>query len=559
MTIIKKLDFSPQGNDTVLISSADLKILGTTLKDYHTQKNNEFHCLNLMLFSIPYDFNRKIKEPIFMLAPASSASELNYILYCPQKNPALPPHIKKIEYCLSIDKESGIATLQKLKQPKIIKTIEIESDDELSNSDNDSEFDLDEDTNSDQYKGFESAEHQCSPALGTADYLIKTPVREVYESDFEGSFNLTETELNNLQANSFYSTDEDYDDWSDSYDDSSENEAQLINQSRFYQDEFSDDSISDIDECGSPDINYSRFIKDTTSTDMRFQNNTNQSKITFFKIPSDSRRELACRKKLYPTKDNLQIIATKESCYIIDDFVEGKTLSDILKDMHKNPIDYSNQRILNLVKLSIQAMYFVRSHGVTHGDFKPENIIISLSETTARVIDFGGSVVIPEDNMLLQKKVKDFTLHYVPPEQQHEISHEQLTATETLDLNAAALIVVFLCAGYGYDDCGLDERRLKYNLFRNKEKKYDSYITKWSDHIKSDVNHPHDIELQKDLNKIASTISSFGATGPKLQALFDRILAEIPENRGTFSQLLDEVIQIEKNYEEPLRARRLSF
>ncbi len=285
----------------------------------------------------------------------------------------------------------------------------------------------------------------------------------------------------------------------------------------------------------------------------------NQSKITFFQVPSDSRRELACSKKLYPTKDNLQIIATKESCYIIDDFVEGKTLSDILKDMHKNPIDYSNQRILNLVKLSIQAMYFVRSQGVIHGDFKPENIIISPSETTARVIDFGGSVVIPEDGMLLQKKVKDFTLHYVPPEQQHEVSHEQLTATETLDLNAAALIVVFLCAGYGYDDCGLDERRLKYNLFRNKEKKYDSYITKWSDHIKSDVNHPHDLELQKDLNKIASTISSFGATGAKLQALFDRVLAEIPENRGTFSQLLDEVIQIEKNYEEPLRARRLSF
>lgn len=76
------------------------------------------------------------------------------------------------------------------------------------------------------------------------------------------------------------------------------------------------------------------------------------------------------------------------SPYLVMQFVEGKTLKEILLEGGALPLD----RVLNILKQVGAALFEAHSMGVVHRDLKPDNIMLSHmgnSRETAKILDFG--------------------------------------------------------------------------------------------------------------------------------------------------------------------------
>ncbi|NNM59145.1 MAG: protein kinase [Legionellales bacterium] len=564
MPITKQLEITYQDNN-IIISAKGMETLRSVFERYTFKKNAEIHSDDLYLFSIPHAFDEKLTETKFILSPISADPHNAYILYSIETNKMLPPHIKKINHQISIDKITGQLTLEKLDSPKIMKKIEINADTEFS----DDEFDSDSELYGDKLLNSEYSEKNIFldnnvniDSELNDNNLSRLALLEIQQGSSPGAVEVSSnpstplhissdsilSNFSNTVYSSSNSTDADEINW-----DESDTEAKEFFVNEVISEEGDEEyELFKLQFSDQTTPNFNVFPKKKSP----ILNSNNFNRCTFFKRPSGVCREVSCNKQMNGNNTFFQHIATEENWSIISDFIHGKSLSAILKDKHIHPSDYSNERILNLMKITVQAAGRVHSNNIIHGDLKPENIIIAPDETKATVIDFDGSVNLSAPNGA-QKKIKEFTDLYVAPEQRHEMDSDALTHNKALDVYAVGLVLL-VCLGY-YDASGLRERQLKFNLLRNKGTQYDVCITRREDHINYDPRNQHDCELDADLHQLATTLDSFGKAGEQLQTLFDRLFSRTPEKRGNLTQLLNDLTDIENDYLASIKPRRNSI
>lgn len=91
---------------------------------------------------------------------------------------------------------------------------------------------------------------------------------------------------------------------------------------------------------------------------------------------------------------------------ILMEYLPGETLADFLA---QSPPRARRRRIADYL---IEALEYVHAHGVTHGDLKPDNIMVNPRDCTVKLIDFGLSDT--DDFTVL--KIPGGTRPYAPPE-----------------------------------------------------------------------------------------------------------------------------------------------
>lgn len=74
--------------------------------------------------------------------------------------------------------------------------------------------------------------------------------------------------------------------------------------------------------------------------------------------------------------------------YITMEFLDGQTLRELLNSQFEEGIPYT--RALEIISVLVDTLAFAHNAGVTHRDFKPENVFIT-NDNKIRIIDFGIS------------------------------------------------------------------------------------------------------------------------------------------------------------------------
>ncbi len=86
--------------------------------------------------------------------------------------------------------------------------------------------------------------------------------------------------------------------------------------------------------------------------------------------------------------------ASDDSYIMAMSFVEGKTLDKIIakhKALHPEEVSWIAQRLLN-------ALFYLHSKGIIHGDVKPPNVIVQPKEHNAILVDYGLASLRPTRN-----------------------------------------------------------------------------------------------------------------------------------------------------------------
>lgn len=82
------------------------------------------------------------------------------------------------------------------------------------------------------------------------------------------------------------------------------------------------------------------------------------------------------------------IESTRQSLFLVQDYVEGPTYLDILRD--RKPQTFSESEIVTLFTQLLPVLSYLHGRGVVHRDLSPDNLICRNSDRLPVLIDFGG-------------------------------------------------------------------------------------------------------------------------------------------------------------------------
>ncbi len=102
---------------------------------------------------------------------------------------------------------------------------------------------------------------------------------------------------------------------------------------------------------------------------------------------------------------------TEHGVFIVMEYVDGRDLSEILKDGPMPP-----DRVVEIVRQTLMALDKAHSAGVVHRDIKPHNVMITGSDSV-KVTDFGLAKMKGPDMMSTMTQGIIGTLFYMSPEQ----------------------------------------------------------------------------------------------------------------------------------------------
>ncbi|TMW65736.1 hypothetical protein Poli38472_008378 [Pythium oligandrum] len=136
---------------------------------------------------------------------------------------------------------------------------------------------------------------------------------------------------------------------------------------------------------------------------------------------------------------------TDDAYVLVTELVDGQELFDHLMD---NGVFTENQA-QSFVREVAQTLSYLHAHDVVHGDIKPENILLSASSSSIRLIDFGQSFRA-NDRSERQRSVGSgvATMAYAPP----EVIRGAKSATEetgrAIDMWALGVVLYIILCGY---------------------------------------------------------------------------------------------------------------
>ncbi len=122
--------------------------------------------------------------------------------------------------------------------------------------------------------------------------------------------------------------------------------------------------------------------------------------------------------------------------YIVMEYVEGKTLKQVIKDRGPLMIDEA----VDIMKQLTSAIAEAHSRGIIHRDIKPQNVIVK-SDGTIKILDFGiataqGSMQLTQVNNVIG------SVHYMAPE-----LAQGKSATVQSDIYALGIVFFEMLAG----------------------------------------------------------------------------------------------------------------
>jgi serine/threonine protein kinase, bacterial len=79
---------------------------------------------------------------------------------------------------------------------------------------------------------------------------------------------------------------------------------------------------------------------------------------------------------------------TRQSMFLVQDYVEGPTYQDILRD--RQPQNFSESEVVTLLTQLLPVLSYIHGRGVVHRDLSPDNLICRNSDRLPVLIDFGG-------------------------------------------------------------------------------------------------------------------------------------------------------------------------
>lgn len=98
--------------------------------------------------------------------------------------------------------------------------------------------------------------------------------------------------------------------------------------------------------------------------------------------------------------------------YIVMEFIEGKALSDIIKEQGK--LEYKDA--INITKQVASALSLAHKNQIVHRDVKPHNIMIT-TQGVAKLADFGIAKAVSASTLVGENNKVIGSVHYFSPEQ----------------------------------------------------------------------------------------------------------------------------------------------
>ena len=136
---------------------------------------------------------------------------------------------------------------------------------------------------------------------------------------------------------------------------------------------------------------------------------------------------------------NLLDVGTTENPYIVIEYVNGKTLKDIIRDSKSLPEDVVVQIAIRI----LSALQHAHQAGIIHRDIKPQNILVN-QKGYIKVSDFGIARMVGTKTATIPDADKSVmgTVHYFSPEQA-----QGETATASSDLYSVGVVLYEMLTG----------------------------------------------------------------------------------------------------------------
>ncbi len=136
---------------------------------------------------------------------------------------------------------------------------------------------------------------------------------------------------------------------------------------------------------------------------------------------------------------NLLDVGTIDNPYIVIEYVNGRTLKDIIRENKALPQDVSVQIAIRI----LSALQHAHQAGIIHRDIKPQNILVN-QKGYIKVSDFGIARMVGSETATVSEAGKSVmgSVHYFSPEQA-----QGQTATVSSDLYSVGVVLYEMLTG----------------------------------------------------------------------------------------------------------------